>query len=129
MKEVAGALRLQLAQYRELAAFTQFGSDLDAATIQQLTRGARMVELLKQEQYVPLPMEEQVAVIYAGNIGMYDKLPVDAVRPAAAAFVAHLKEMHADILHTIATVGKLDTVRDTLKAAALKFIETYTPGS
>lgn len=129
MKEVAGALRLQLAQYRELAAFTQFGSDLDAATIQQLTRGARMVELLKQEQYVPLPMEEQVAVIFAGNQGMYDKLPVDAVRPAAAAFIAHLKDKHADILHTIATAGRLDTVRDTLKAAVLSFIQTYKPGS
>lgn len=129
MKEVAGALRLQLAQYRELAAFTQFGSDLDAATIQQLTRGARMVELLKQEQYVPLPMEEQVAVIYAGNLGMYDKLPVESVRPAAAAFVAHLKEKHADILVTIASTGRLDAVRDTLKTAALKFIESYNPGS
>jgi F-type H+/Na+-transporting ATPase subunit alpha len=129
MKEVAGSLRLQLAQYRELAAFTQFGSDLDPATIQQLTRGARMVELLKQGQYEPLPMEDQVAMIFAGNNGVYDKLPVDSVRDAAAAFVTYLKEHNADVLVTIATAGRLDSVRDTLKAAALKFIEGYKPGS
>ena len=125
MKEVAGSLRLDLAQYRELAAFTQFGSDLDPATIAQLTRGARMVELLKQGQYMPVPMEEQVVVIVAGNLGTYDKLPVDQVRPAADAFVAYLKEMHAEVLHTIASTGRLDTVRDSLKAAAQKFIEGY----
>jgi F-type H+-transporting ATPase subunit alpha len=125
MKEVAGALRLQLAQYRELAAFTQFGSDLDPATIAQLTRGARMVELLKQKQYLPIPMEEQVVVIVAGNLGTYDKLPVEQVRPAAGAFVAYLKEKHAEILHTIASTGRLDAVRDGLKAAAQRFIEGY----
>jgi F-type H+/Na+-transporting ATPase subunit alpha len=128
MKEVAGALRLQLAQYRELAAFTQFGSDLDAATIQQLTRGARMVELLKQGQYEPLPMAEQVVQILAGNLGIYDKLPVDGVRPAAVAFVAYLKEKHADVLLTIATAGRLDTVRDTIKEAAQRFAADYQPG-
>ena len=81
MRQVAGKLRLDLAQYRELAAFAQFGSELDRATQLQLARGQRMVELLKQGQYVPLPMEKQVLAIYAGTQGHLDDLPVDAVRP------------------------------------------------
>ena len=80
MRQVAGKLRLDLAQYRELAAFAQFGSDLDKATQQQLARGERMVELLKQGQYVPLPVEKQVAIIFAGTQGLLDDVPVDAVR-------------------------------------------------
>ena len=79
MKQVAGTLRLDLAQYRELAAFAAFGSDLDAATQAQLTRGERLVEILKQPQYQPLPMEKQVCIIYAGTNGWLDELPVDAL--------------------------------------------------
>ncbi len=80
MKQVAGTLRLDLAQYRELAAFAQFGSDLDKATQQQLNRGERLVEILKQPQYQPLPMEKQVTIIYAGTRGLLDDLPVDALQ-------------------------------------------------
>ena len=80
MKKVAGRLRLDLAQYRELAAFAQFGSDLDKATQAQLTRGERMVEILKQGQYSRMPVEQQVIVIYAGTNGYLDDVPVDAVR-------------------------------------------------
>ncbi|MDH5298884.1 MAG: F0F1 ATP synthase subunit alpha [Desulfobulbaceae bacterium] len=79
MKQVAGTLRLDLAQYRELAAFAQFGSDLDKATQQQLTRGERLVEILKQPQYQPLPMEKQVTILYAGTRGFLDKLPVNTL--------------------------------------------------
>jgi F-type H+-transporting ATPase subunit alpha len=79
MKQVAGTLRLDLAQYRELEAFAAFGSDLDAATQRQLTRGERLVELLKQPQYQPLPMEKQVLVLYAGTKGYLDKYPLGAV--------------------------------------------------
>ena len=79
MKQVAGTLRLELAQYRELAAFAQFGSDLDKATQQQLARGARMVELLKQGQYAPLPVEKQVVIMFAGTNGFVDDLPIDAL--------------------------------------------------
>jgi F-type H+/Na+-transporting ATPase subunit alpha len=79
MRQVAGKLRLDLAQYRELAAFAQFGSDLDKATQQQLARGQRMVEVLKQAQYAPLPVEKQILIIYAGTQGHLDDVPVDAL--------------------------------------------------
>ena len=80
MRQVAGTLRLDLAQYRELAAFAQFGSDLDKATQAQLNRGARLVEILKQPQYEPLPVERQVALIYAGTNGYLDNIAVSEVR-------------------------------------------------
>ena len=79
MRQVAGSLRLDLAQYRALAAFAQFGSELDKASAAQLTRGSRMVEILKQGQYSPVPVEKQVLIIYAGTKGVLDDLPVDAV--------------------------------------------------
>ena len=84
MKKVAGKLRLELAQYRELAAFAQFGSDLDKATQQQLARGARMTELLKQGQYEPMPVEKQVLILYAVTNGFVDALPIDVARPLRA---------------------------------------------
>jgi F-type H+-transporting ATPase subunit alpha len=81
MRQVAGRLRLDLAQYRELAAFAQFGSELDKATQAQLNRGARMVEILKQDQFVPLPVERQILIIFAGVNGHVDDLPIEAMRP------------------------------------------------
>ncbi len=80
MRQVAGSLRLDLAQYRELAAFAQFGCDLDKATLNQLNRGRRLVEVLKQPQYQPLPVEKQVAIIYAATNGYLDPVPVEDVR-------------------------------------------------
>jgi F-type H+-transporting ATPase subunit alpha len=101
MKAVARGLRLDLAQYRELAAFAQFGSDLDRATQARLGRGQRLVEVLKQPQYEPLPLEEQVAEIYAGTSGYLDDLPVDRVRDFERALRAFLKTDHAALLRTI----------------------------
>jgi F-type H+-transporting ATPase subunit alpha len=125
MRKVAGSLKLDLAQYRELAAFTQFGSDLDAATLAQLKRGECMVELLKQEQYKPVPVEEQIVMIFAGGEGLYDTLSAEQVRPAAEALVQYLKEKHADLLHTIRSSGKLDEVAESLKGAVHSFFATY----
>jgi F-type H+-transporting ATPase subunit alpha len=107
MKKVAGSLRLDLAQYRELQAFAQFGSDLDKATQRQLTRGERMVELLKQDQYVPMAMEKQVAVLFAGSQGYVDDVPAPEVRKWEADFLAFLDANHAGVLHEIAQKGAL----------------------
>jgi F-type H+/Na+-transporting ATPase subunit alpha len=112
MKRVAGSLRLDLAQYRELAAFAQFGSDLDSATQKQLTRGERMVEILKQDQYVPMPIGQQVAIIYAGSRGALDDVPIGEVRQWERAFLTFLKDKHAGVLHAVEQSGELavDTV-------------------
>jgi F-type H+-transporting ATPase subunit alpha len=101
MKKVAGGLRIQLAQYRELAAFAQFGSDLDKATLQSINRGRRMVEILKQPQYAPVPVEEQVAIIYAGTSGGLDEVPVDRVQEFERSYLAHLRANHGKLLESI----------------------------
>jgi F-type H+-transporting ATPase subunit alpha len=103
MKQVAGRIKGELAQYREMAAFAQFGSDLDAVTQRLLARGARLTELLKQPQFSPLKMEEQVVVIFAGTRGYLDPLPVAAVQKFEAQLLRHLRESHAGILNDIAT--------------------------
>jgi F-type H+-transporting ATPase subunit alpha len=120
MKKVAGRIKGELAQYREMAAFAQFGSDLDATTQRLLNRGARLTELLKQPQFSPLRMEEQVSVIYAGVNGYLDMLPVDRVRAFEDGLLGLLRSQHADVLTAIrdsrdlddATAGKLKTVVD-----------------
>src|SRR5690606_33352416 len=91
MRQVAGRLRLDLSQYRELAAFAQFGSDLDRATQAQLARGERMTEILKQEQYAPMPVEEQVAIIFAGVNGLLDDLATELIRPFEKALLEDRK--------------------------------------
>jgi F-type H+-transporting ATPase subunit alpha len=108
MKSVAGALRLDLAQYREKAAFAQFGSDLDQATQRQLARGQRLMELLKQAQYSPLEMEQQVVGIYAANGGYLDKVPVNKIRDWEVSFLRYLSQSHADLMKEISSSGKLD---------------------
>ncbi len=108
MKKVAGRLRLDLAQYRELAAFAQFGSDLDKATQRQLTRGERMVEILKQGQYVPLPLEKQVAIIFAGVRGYLDEVAKEDLKAWETDFYAFMADKHADVLHAIRQSGQLD---------------------
>lgn len=108
MKQVSGNLRIQLAQYRELAAFAQFGSDLDAATQAQLNRGARMVEMLKQGQYVPMSMEKQVVVIYCGTTGLLDSIPVERIKEFEEGFLSFLETKHPQILDGIRTKKKLD---------------------
>ncbi|TFJ94825.1 ATP synthase subunit alpha [Platysternon megacephalum] len=101
MKKVAGKIKGELAQYREMAAFAQFGSDLDATTQRLLNRGARLTELLKQPQFSPLKMEEQVAVIYAGVNGYLDPLPVGRVRAFEDGLLSLLHSKHTDILNAI----------------------------
>ena len=108
MKQVAGRLRLDLAQYRELVAFTQFGSELDKITQAQLTRGERMVEILKQGQYAPLPVAKQVLIIYAGTNGFLDDLPVSLVRKFEIEFYKYMEKLHPDIELKIEKKGVLD---------------------
>ncbi len=118
MRQVAGKLRLDLAQFRELAAFAQFGSDLDRATQLQLARGQRMVESLKQGQYEPLVVEKQVAIIFAGTQGLLDDLPVDAIREFETFFFPWLESRQPQILGEIRDKKELsDAMRDTLTKA------------
>jgi F-type H+/Na+-transporting ATPase subunit alpha len=122
MRQVAGQLRLDLAQYRELAAFAQFASDLDTQTRNQLERGARLTELLKQDKYQPVPLAEQVAVIYAGTQGYLDKVPVARVREWEAGFVRFLKSEQSDLLAAIEKEKALDdALFERLKAAISTF--------
>jgi F-type H+-transporting ATPase subunit alpha len=118
MRQIAGKLRLDLAQYRELAAFAQFGSDLDRATQLQLARGQRMVELLKQRQYVPQPVERQIAIIFAGSQGMLDDLPVDQIQPFEEFLQPFLDRKYAQLLADIANKKELtDDLRESLTKA------------
>jgi F-type H+-transporting ATPase subunit alpha len=118
MRQIAGKLRLDLAQYRELAAFAQFGSDLDKATQLQLARGQRMVELLKQGQYQPLVVERQIAIIFAGTQGLLDDMPVDQIREFETFLFGFLDRRHAQVLADIASKKELtDDLRSALTAA------------
>ncbi|WP_447969912.1 F0F1 ATP synthase subunit alpha [Nitrospira sp. M1] len=108
MKQVAGTLRLDLAQYREMAAFAQFGSDLDKATQAQLARGERMVELLKQEQYKPMPVATQVLSIYAGVNGFLDNVPVNKIREFEQGLIAYVKEKNSQMLDEVKSIKKID---------------------
>jgi F-type H+-transporting ATPase subunit alpha len=120
MKKVAGALRLSLAQYRELEAFAQFGSDLDPATQQQLRRGARLVEILKQGQYEPLAVEKQVAIVYAANEGFLDKVDVDKVKAFEAGFYTYLESNAPDVLTNIREKKVIDADTKTKLESAIK---------
>jgi F-type H+/Na+-transporting ATPase subunit alpha len=122
MKQVAGRLRLDLAQYNELAAFAQFGSELDKASQQQLARGERLVEVLKQDQYVPMPFENQVVEIFAGVNGFLDDVPAPKIRQFCTDLQAFIKRDHADFLKTIAEKKTIeDALKDKLSAAISKF--------
>ena len=126
MKKVAGTLRLDLAQYRELAAFSQFGSDLDKATQAQLNRGARLMELLKQPQYKPLSAEKQVAIIYVGTNGHLDEYPTTAIRAFEDQFFAFMESKHSDILKTVRETGKLEAdTEKSLKDAIADFKKIF----
>jgi len=126
MKKVAGSIKLELAQYREMAAFAQFGSDLDASTQRLLARGARLTELLKQPQFQPMPVEEQVASIYAGTQGFVDTIEVRDVTRYEAALLSYLRSEHADVLKTIRDTKALDDdtaakLKDALTAFGKQF--------
>ncbi len=122
MKSVAGQLRLDLAQYRELAAFAQFGSDLDKATLARLTRGERVTEVLKQGQYVPMAMEEQVVVIFAGVNGYLDDIAREKVSDFEVDFLKFMRSANADVLKAIRETGKLD---DAVQAKLIKAIQEF----
>ncbi|MBI5639569.1 MAG: F0F1 ATP synthase subunit alpha [Nitrospirae bacterium] len=125
MKQVAGTLRLDLAQFRELAAFAQFGSDLDKATLAQIERGKRMVELLKQGQYVPMTMVEQVTVLFAATQGGLDDIPVESVRKFEEEFLRFMRDRKADVLKEL---GEKKAIDDDLKAKLAASIEDFKRG-
>ncbi len=126
MKKVAGRIKGELAQYREMAAFAQFGSDLDATTQRLLNRGARLTELLKQSQFSPLKMEEQVVVVYAGVNGYLDPLPVNRVRGFEEGLLTHVRSQNADILEDIRKTGDLtDATAAKLKSAVDGFAKNF----
>uniref|UniRef100_A0A2L2XZ79 ATP synthase subunit alpha n=1 Tax=Parasteatoda tepidariorum TaxID=114398 RepID=A0A2L2XZ79_PARTP len=126
MKQVAGSMKLELAQYREVAAFAQFGSDLDASTQQLLSRGVRLTELLKQGQYVPMPIEDQVAVIYTGVRGYLDKLDPSRIGQFEKDFLQHVKSSHQDLLDTIAKEGKISDETDKkMKKLVSDFVANF----
>jgi F-type H+-transporting ATPase subunit alpha len=124
MKGVAGSLRLDLAQYREMAAFAQFGSELDKATQAQLARGVRMVELLKQEQYRPMPIQNQVISIFAGTNGFLDDVPVTKVRLFEQELLDYISREHPDIQRDIVAKGKLDDELTTKVRTAITNFKT-----
>ena len=127
MKSVAGQLRLDLAQFRELAAFAQFGSDLDKATLARLIRGERITEVLKQGQYQPMKMEDQVVIIYSGVNGYLDDLPRDKIQAFEVDFLKFMRSANADILSTIRDSGKIDdATEEKLIKAINEFKSTFS---
>jgi F-type H+-transporting ATPase subunit alpha len=126
MKQVAGSMKLELAQYREVAAFAQFGSDLDAATQSLLNRGVRLTELLKQGQYLPMAIEDQVVSIYAGVRGHLDKLDPSKVTAFEKSFLQHMKSSHQPLLDTIRTEGQIsEATEEKLKSIVMTFVESF----
>ncbi|MCK4839600.1 MAG: F0F1 ATP synthase subunit alpha, partial [Desulfobulbaceae bacterium] len=126
MKQVAGTLRLDLAQYRELAAFAGFGSDLDAATQAQLTRGERLVEILKQPQYQPLPMEKQVTILFAGTRGHLDTLPIDSLADFEKELYANIEQNDPAIFDTLKEKEAIDdALEDKMKNTISAFVESF----
>ncbi|HEV8717398.1 MAG TPA: F0F1 ATP synthase subunit alpha [Candidatus Binatia bacterium] len=127
MKQIAGSLRLDLAQYREMAAFAQFGSDLDAVTQRMLARGTRLVEILKQGQYQPLPVERQILIIYAGTNGFVDHLPESALKKYETELSRFVENRYPDIYNDIRTKKELtDDLKGRIDAAFKEFNESFT---
>ncbi len=126
MKKVAGGLRINLAQYRELQAFAQFGSDLDKQTLAQLTRGERLVEILKQAQYVPMVVEDQVLVIYAGTSGALDEYPADRLKAFEEDFLRYMHDKHSDVVEQIRVDKKwTEEIETAVKSAIEEFKKTF----
>ena len=122
MKQIAGGLRLDLAQYRDLAAFAQFGSDLDKASLAQLNRGKHLVEILKQDQYQPLPVEKQIVIIFAGTQGYLDDLPVEQCRKFEGELYRFVDNAHRGLWEEIRTKKALD---DDLRSKVTAVIEEF----
>jgi F-type H+-transporting ATPase subunit alpha len=126
MRQVAGSLRLDMAQFRDLAAFAQFGSDLDKATLAQLNRGQRLTEVLKQDQYVPLPVEKQIAIIFAGTNGLLDDLEVADIRPFEQSLYRFLESTQASLLPKIRERKAIDDeIRGELQRAIKEAKERF----
>ena len=127
MKKVAGTLRIDLAQYRELEAFSKFGSDLDAATQRQLTRGERLVEILKQGQYEPVPVEDQVAIIHVATHGALDAIPTDRIKSFEKELLERMSLKHGDLMSSIGKSGVLsEEVAEALDKEAEELVALYT---
>jgi len=127
MKKVAGSIKLELAQYREMAAFAQFASDLDASTQQLLNRGAKLTELLKQAQFSPMPVEEQVLVIYAGVNGYLDKIDIGAVTSFEHGYLSDMRANHGDVLSAIRDEQAIsDETEAKLKSSLENYAKTFT---
>lgn len=126
MKQVSGTMKLDLAQYREVAAFAQFGSDLDATTQQQLNRGARLVELLKQDQFVPITMPLMVITLFAGVRGHLDAIALEDIRSFESAWVKYIQDSHSDILATIESEKEIsDSLESRLEELCSNFTANY----
>ena len=128
MKKVSGPLRINLAQFRELEAFAEFGSELDAASQAQLERGRRVVEVLKQPQFAPVSMEEQALAIYAVTEGFMDEVPIDQIQEFEEGLRDHFRTRHAAILDGIAQSGELGDV-EALAAAVQAYADSFTGSS
>ena len=122
MKQVSGSLRLELAQYRELAAFAQFGSDLDRDSKERIEKGQRLIEVLKQDQYSPMPVEEQVVILYAAVNNFLNDIAVENVRRFEKEFLQYVREQKSEILKAINEKKALD---DELKSMLNSVIEEY----
>jgi len=126
MKQAGSTMKLDLAQYREMAAFAQFGSELDASSQRLLNRGARLTEVLKQDQYEPVSTAKEVLIVFAGNEGFLDKLEIPQVRPFEKGLYAHFDARHADLLNEIITKRELgDDLRKKLHAAIADFLKQF----
>jgi len=127
MKQTAGTLRIDLAQYRELESFSQFASELDEATRNQLLRGEKLMELLKQHQFSPMSVEEQVLVLFAGVEGMLDQIPTDRIKTFEEELLRTFKSQHSELLEEIVKKGKLsDELKEKLRKAIKEFTETFS---
>jgi F-type H+-transporting ATPase subunit alpha len=128
MKQVGGTLKLDLAQYREMAAFAQFGSELDPSSQRLLHRGERLTEMLKQNQYDPLPMEKEVLIIFAANEGYFDKLEVSQVKQFERELYAFVEARHRDLLDEIRTRREIpDDLRKRLLETLASFAQAFAP--
>jgi F-type H+-transporting ATPase subunit alpha len=126
MRSIASMLRLDLAQFRELEAFAKFGSDLDQATLDQLTKGRAMMEIIRQNQFVPMPIEKQVAIIFVGIEGLLNELPLEKVKDFETGFLGYLDDNMADLLKDIRDKGELDdSIKENLTKAAKDYLKIF----
>jgi len=129
MKKIAGTLKVDQAQYRELEAFSKFGSDLDATTLATLNKGARNVEILKQLQYAPIPVEKQIAIIYCGTKGLLKEVPVNKVRDFEKDYIEFLDLKHRDVLDKLRDGVLNDDITTVLEKVAIELAMKYKPGN